>query len=220
MKNPRLIDLTGKRFGGWIVIEQAGNNARGGALWRCRCDCGTVRAVNGADLRNEKSVSCGCLGSRAMIGKIRRSHGESGTPLYQVWKNMRARCRNPSTEGFKNYGGRGIAICAEWDEFAVFAEWAKSSGYRDDLSIERINVNGNYCPENCTWADAATQNANRRFNRRAPDGELWWHKARANGVTWAAYSWRRARGWPMEKVISWPLGKRHPRPRNDSGQFT
>lgn len=218
-KNQRLIDLSGQTFGRWIAIHQDGNNSRGGALWHCRCKCGTVRTVLGQDLRSGKSTSCGCAKAET-AGLLRRTHGASGSRLYNIWKGMRARCNNPNNPRYDNYGGRGITICDDWNRFQLFAAWAASVGYRDGLSIERMDVNGNYEPDNCMWAGAAVQSANRRFVKKAPDGELWWHKARRNGITRPAYQWRLDQGWPLKLAVTWPLGKRRkPRRRNAAGQF-
>ena len=128
---------------------------------------------------------------------------------------------NANDPGYENYGGRGVTICPEWDSFEAFEAWALSSGYRADLSIERIDVNGDYEPGNCTWATAQVQSENRRFVSRAQDGELWWHKAKRNGITWSAYQWRISKGWPLPLAVTWPLGKRREkRQRNKLGQFS
>lgn len=148
---------------------------------------------------------------REVTGAKRRTHGETGTRLYRIWQNMRKRCTSPACPGFPDYGGRGIKVCPEWNDFPSFRDWALSSGYSDDLSIEREDVNGDYEPSNCTWADAATQNANRRFVSAAPDGELWLHKALRNGITLDAFYVRKRNGWPMEQAVTWPMGKKRPR---------
>ena len=117
------IDLTGQHLGRWTVIEYVGNT-RTVAWWKCRCDCGTVRIVNGRRLRDGTSKSCGCL-RRELMSK----HGASNTRLYGIWTNMKGRCNNPNAEGYKDYGGRGIQVCKEWaHDFSVFQEWAMSHG--------------------------------------------------------------------------------------------
>lgn len=218
-KNPRLIDMQGQKIGMWSVGAQAGNSERGAALWMCKCECGNEAIVAGADLRAGKSISCGCRLVN-VLGDHRRTHGESGTRIHRIWVNMRKRCNNPKNPGFENYGGRGISICREWNEFSVFRDWALQSGYDDALSIERKDVDGDYTPENCTWADALTQSSNRRYTQKADDGDLWWHKAKANGISRPAFTWRKAQGWPMDLVVSWPQGKRRAaRERDEKGHF-
>lgn len=203
-KNPRLVDISGKTFGRWTVFTQDGNAPGGGAMWQCACSCGTKRRVLGSDLRAGKSVSCGCA-TTERAATLRLSHGGTGTRLHRIWKNMRARCLRPMHPGYADYGGRGITICLEWADFAEFRDWAMSSGYKDTLSIERLDVNGGYSPDNCTWAMPAAQSANRRFVALAPDGELWWHKAKANGINAAAYRSRLYDGWPIEDAATRPM---------------
>lgn len=218
-KNPRLIDLSGQRFGLWTVHSQAGNTVRGGALWACICDCGTSRTVLGQDLRKGKSTSCGCANVNR-LGDARRIHGDTGSRLYETWKNMHRRCRATSGKSHKDYASRGIAVCAKWNAFEKFKTWAMSAGYADHLTIERIDVNGNYEPSNCTWIPHGDQSINRRFVQKAPDGELWWHKARRNGVTNAAFRQRMAAGWPPEQAAAWPMRQRRiPRERGLDGKF-
>lgn len=210
MGNPRLENITGQRFGGWRVFSKAGNTPRGAALWLCRCDCGTERIVVGTDLRNGKSTGCGCKGT-GRLGEFRRTHGETGTRLYTIWKNMRQRCMNQKNPHYPRWGGRGIRVCPEWTDFSTFKKWASRSGYAFHLSIDRIDNDGDYEPANCRWVTAAEQSANRRFVSKDDDGVLWWHRARENGITWAAYSQRKAAGWPMEDAVTLPLGTRRRR---------
>lgn len=121
---------------------------------------------------------------------------------------MRMRCLNKNSSVYPYYGGRGISICDEWSDFAVFRQWALDHGYRDDLTIDRLDVDGNYEPSNCIWADAQAQSENRRFVSRAPNGRLWWHIAQDNGITAAAYRSRLTDGWSHHEAATWPMGKR------------
>lgn len=220
-KNPRLIDISGQRFGEWLVIEQAGNTKGGGALWRSRCSCGVERPVLGADLRGGKSTNCGCA-KVARIAALNVSHGESGSRLHRIWGNMRARCNRPRSTGYARYGGRGITVCDEWDRsYEAFRDWARASGYTDDLSIERVDVDGGYCPENCTWADHTTQSRNRRFVRKRADGTPWSTVAKGNGIARAVFANRiSAGGWDAETAATTPLiTRRKTGERGADGRF-
>lgn len=159
----KLIDLTGQRFGRLVVLERAGSGSNKRAMWRCQCDCGNTIITSSSHLRGGDTQSCGCLHQETFTNK---KHGERHSRLYRVWSAMKTRCYNPNSRDYQYYGGRGIAICAEWlSDFATFQNWAMSHGYRDDLSIDRINVNGNYCPDNCRWATATEQRHNRRDSK-------------------------------------------------------
>lgn len=157
----QLEDLTGKIFGHWTVIKRAENNKSGSAMWLCRCECGTEKVVSAQMLKNGKSKSCGCHKN-----DYNRTHGGKGTRLYECWRHMRYRCESPKNQAYKYYGERGISVCKEWHDFSKFREWALENGYDDTLTIDRIDVMGNYEPTNCRWADSKVQMNNRTNTKK------------------------------------------------------
>lgn len=161
-------DLTGQKFGMLTVIEYVGKNKQRNATWKCRCDCGNEKIISSTALLNNGQKSCGCQGSSASLGERSTVHGEYKTRLHRIWSHIKDRCYNKNFEKFKDYGGRGITVCDEWrNSYQAFSEWAKASGYADDLTIDRIDVNGNYEPKNCRWVDYSTQNQNRRICKKS-----------------------------------------------------
>ena len=163
---PKVKDLTGMKFGRLTVIKRHGYMYKNKIAWLCKCDCGNEKVVIGDSLKRGLVRSCGCLHSEKW-NKIITTHGLSEHPLYNIWCAMKRRCNNPKTERYPHYGGRGIKVCAEWEnDFKAFYDWSVSHGYKKELSIDRIDANGNYCPENCRWADNYTQSINRTDNRR------------------------------------------------------
>lgn len=118
--------------------------------------------------------------------------------MHRIWKDIRTRCTNPNVAGFKNYGGKGVTRCAEWDSFESFRDWAVSAGYDDTLTIERKDNHLGYCPDNCCWTTKALQSVNRDFIRRAPDGTPWYQIANSNGISTPLFHGRVHDGWTDE----------------------
>jgi hypothetical protein len=156
----RRIDLVGKRFGRWTVLEMERDRRDGlGIMWLCRCDCGTTRHVSGRHMRRGASVSCGCLKAERQALR-NRTHGMFGVPEYHSWSGMIQRCTNPGNPSYANYGGRGITVCERWRSFKDFL---LDMGRRPKgTSIDRIDNDGSYEPGNCRWATRTVQNSNKR----------------------------------------------------------
>ena len=165
IKIAKFHDLTGYMSGRLKVISCTGRDKHGNALWRCICDCGNEVVVKSYNLVTQGSKSCGCL--RIENTKLSNTkHGLHGQRIYRIWANMLSRCGNRNKPDYRYYGGRGIIVCEEWRGFSGFAKWSFLNGYNDDLTLDRINVNGNYCPENCRWATWVEQMNNTTRNKK------------------------------------------------------
>ena len=203
-------DLTGKRFGRWVVLKFAytKNNK---SYWLCKCDCGTTKEVAGYSLSSGGSLSCGCYNTEIVIQRS-KTHGMSNSKLYYIYRSMLNRCFSPKVKEYKYYGARGITVCNEWkNDFMSFYKWAMANGYEEGLTIERIDINGNYCPKNCKWIPKKQQNRNKSSN----------HFVTYQGKTFCLAEWeektgikqptirRRLRyGWSVERALTTPVYKK------------
>lgn len=152
----KMKDITGNKFGKLTAIKPVGKNKRGRYLWLCKCDCGGEKIVAQDSLHIGNTKSCGCAVANT-------KHGHSHTRMYKLWTDMKQRCYNPNTISYSYCGGRGIQVCDDWkNSFQSFADWAFSCGYGDNLTIDRIDNDKDYCPENCRWVTLQFQERNKR----------------------------------------------------------
>ena len=167
MRKP--LSLEGQKYGRLLVIERVGSDSRGNSLWKCQCECGKTIIAHSQRLKLGKTQSCGCYNSDLIIARniANTKYNARNNRLYRIYYGMKTRCYNPNEKEYPRYGGRGIKICSEWlESFETFQTWALSHGYSAELSIDRINNDGNYEPSNCRWATAKEQANNRSTNKK------------------------------------------------------
>lgn len=203
----RLDVLTGRRFGRLAVGARAANDRQGKPMWHCLCDCGSQTIVRSIALRNGSSQSCGCL-ARELTRTRSITHGRTSTREWETWHRMKQRCYDPGIDGYMRYGGRGIQVCDRWrDSFEIFySDMGDRPG--PGYSIERVNNDGDYCPENCKWATAGEQARNRSTTvmitaeGRTMTAAEW---ARELNMSQTTISERISRGWTPARAVSEPV---------------
>lgn len=218
MKTP--YDLSGRRFGRLSIIKKVPNRKATAATWLCRCDCGNEKIITGPNLRRGATKSCGCL-RRDMMRAARTTHGGSYSPTYNAWSRMKGRCHNPNSDDFPDYGGRGITVCERWrDNYKAFL--ADMGQCPPEMSIDRINNDGNYEPSNCRWATATEQANNKRnvplyeFNGQRLSVAEW---SRHTGISTSVLSARLSRGWTIKRALTTPAKKCPPRLLEHNGEI-
>lgn len=209
----------GQKFNRWTVIERAASlrEACGSKtpVWVCRCDCGKVKTIRAIHLRSGRSGSCGCL-QKEIASATGLKHGDHKSPMYDVWTQMIQRCENPNNKAFKNYGARGIKVCAEWHEYAAFLR-DMGPTYQPGLTIDRRDNDGNYEAGNCRWV---TNKVNCRNQQRSVLVDWNGVQTSLNDLAelhsvklLTAYSRYRIKGWTLRQSLgldSAPVAIRQP----------
>lgn len=197
-------DLIGQKFNRLNVIRRIENDRHGKAQWLCKCECGNECIASTSGLKSGNNQSCGCLREETFTNQ---KHGKRNTRLYRIYSHIKGRCYDVNDRAYLYYGGRGIVMCDEWlADFQTFYDWAMMNGYRDDLTIERKDVSGNYEPSNCCWATMSEQSNNKRcnivitFNGKTQNLKQW---ADELGVSYTKlYQRICVRGWSVEKAFT------------------
>lgn len=206
------IDMIGKKYGRLLVLEYVGSKEKNGKYtryYKCKCDCGKEKEIAGARLRNGTTKSCGCY-RKEYVTKSNLTHGMTKTRIYRIYRSMIDRCYNKNNKFYYDYGERGITVCEEWKGlggFENFYEWSMSHGYSDELTIDRIENDKGYSPDNCRWTDYQTQANNKRNNRFFTwNGETHtlteWGRIKPNGLSYSTLVGRIYNGWSIEDAFS------------------
>lgn len=208
----KFIDRTGQKFGRLTLIERVENNKFNQVQWKCRCDCGKEVIVKAYSLTTGQTKSCGCLKKEQNYINIAKvKHNMTNTRLYNIWRDMKSRCLNPNNKRHKFYFDKGITVCDEWkNDFMNFYNWAINNGYRDNLTIDRINNDGNYEPKNCRWATITEQNNNQSNNIRIKYNECEYtlsELSRIYNIKRATLYDRIKRGWTIDEALNKKVAK-------------
>lgn len=186
---PSVAAMIGRQYGKLTIVEFVGRKGAHGMV-KCQCACGNTTIARAASIKQGDTTSCGCVRSS---GKAMLTHGDSKKDslyyrLYRIWCNMRERCENPNSDSAQWYADHGVTVCEEWHDWLAFKSWSLSHGYRDDLTIDRIDPFGNYCPENCRWTTPYIQANNHRNSRMVT----------VNGKTTTLMNWCLENGYDYE----------------------
>lgn len=201
-------NLIGQKFGRLTVLKYVYSKYKK-RHWLCQCKCGNVSIVSTSQLKSGKTKSCGCLRRETTsqnAKKIKSTHHLTNTRIYSIWRSMKKRCYLSSNDAYKDYGARGIKVCDKWkNDFISFYNWAMANGYKEDLTLDRINVNGNYEPNNCRWANWKVQQNNKRnnifltYNNITKNIYEW---SEITGIKYCTIWWRYNKGWNTERILS------------------
>lgn len=200
---PSKLMLAGERFGKLVVVAESGRDKHGAVMWLCTCACGATAAVRGSGLKAGTTRSCGC--GVAEAASMPRSHGQTGSPLYQRWRAMLGRTGNPKHHEYANYGGRGIGVCARWRQSFEAFQADMGPGFSPDLELDRRDVDGDYEPGNCRWVTSTEQQRNKRNNHRVTfDGRTQTVQGWAEelGIKPNTIVTRLRRGWPVDRALA------------------
>lgn len=214
-RNPKV--FIGDSFGRWTVVDTAPPDEWGYTMWLCQCECGTTKPVSQSELLRGHSRSCGCL-RKELAAERHTVHGGWKDRLYEIWHSMKKRCDPKNKTKYPHYAGKGITVCKEWEtSYDAFKQWALTNGYDKDASafictLDRINPEGNYCPENCRWATAKQQANNRTntifltLNQKTRSLSEW---STEKKIPISVLDKRYRAGWSDEEILAKPVRKYH-----------
>lgn len=212
------LDLTGKKYNKLTAIKYS-YSKNGKRYWECICDCGNIYYVAATKLKSGEIKSCGCI---KYCNGINSKHNKKGTRIYTIWSGMKRRCLKSTNKGYKNYGARGIKVCEEWkNDFLSFYNWAIENGYEQNLTLDRINVNGNYEPSNCRWVTWKIQQNNRRnndiieYNGKKHSLQEWSEILPINISQAVLWSRIYKYNWSVERAFTTPVDRRKNRWKNE-----